>query len=164
MHAYELIGYQPEKNYKFFTIKDRISDVGYSIQNEVIQKLQKENFSVSCHQAHHRLLNIGGKIVSFVVCRHIPKDKWGGTRWMGESGPRIRLSDFVLIIRMDSSNEHPSRYYLAPSTKMPKINIRLPSVRGMVIDEFLYRTLDELCGDLIKLCAETTSSYEVPLI
>ncbi len=140
VRAYQLIGYDPEIDYRFIEINRRLRQEHAIIVADVTRQIEARGASAAWDTAT-QLLRVNNELrVDIVICRHVETPA-GSSRWV------IRLDeglkpDITVAVRMDATNEHIRDYYLLPGLDMTWENLRVAEENGIYLDAYRFDTLD----------------------
>lgn len=140
LRAYHLIGYDPERDYRYIEINRALRQAHPSIVAEIIAGIAGHG-GRAIQDAETDLIRVNDEFNASVVLARCYETKAGSLRW------RIRLDtglapDITIAARMDEMNEAPRDYYLLPSIDMTMAKLRLREQNGLSLDAYRYDTLD----------------------
>ncbi len=142
LRAYELVGFTPDRDYRYVEINRALRRMHPRIVAETIAGIEQIGGLVE-QLPESDLLTINREFtVSIVVARCITTPI-GTRRW------KIRFDvglwpDITLAVRMDEPNESALDYYLLPRIDMTAPNVRLAEDNGISLDAYRFETLDVL--------------------
>ena len=140
LRAYGMVGYQPDRDYRYVEINRKLREAHPHIVADVIAGI--ENFGGGAVQdPRTELLTVNGEFTVSVVLSRCFETAAGSLRW------RIRLDtgllpDITIAIRMDELNAAPRDYYVLPSIDMTADRLRLAEQNGLSLDAYRFHTLD----------------------
>jgi DNA invertase Pin-like site-specific DNA recombinase len=142
LRAYQLVGYDPGRDYAYVEINRHLRRRHPEAVEEVVAGLRASGARVSRDQASG-LLHVNGEFTVSVVIARCHHTEAGFPRW------RIRLDagllpDITAAVRMDPDNQHPLDYYLLPSIDMSVPKLKLAQENGLSLDGYRFVTLDFL--------------------
>jgi DNA invertase Pin-like site-specific DNA recombinase len=113
LRAYELIGYEPDRDYRYIEINRALRRSHPQIVADIIAGVERAGGS-AVQDPTSDLLSINSEFTASVVIAKSFATPSGSLRW------RIRMDvglvpDITIAIRMDELNEAPLDYYLLPS-------------------------------------------------
>ena len=140
LRAYQLIGYEPERDYRYVEINRALRRAHPQIVAEIVLGVESKGGTAVQH-AGTELLSINGDFTASVVIARSFETSAGALRW------RIRLDaglvpDITIAVRMDELNEAPLDYYVLPSIDMNVPRLRLAERNGLSLDAYRF---DNLC-------------------
>lgn len=140
IRAYQLIGYTPERDFRYVEINRALRQFHATTVEETIAKLQALGAQVQ-QDAATELLSINDELtVSLVICR-CTTTSTGASRW------NIRLDrghapDITIAVRMDTTNSEALDYYLLPALDMENPKLRLAENNGFALDAYRFDDLE----------------------
>jgi DNA invertase Pin-like site-specific DNA recombinase len=142
VRAYELIGYTPDRDYKYIEINRQLRTAYRYVLSDVKTKLETVGAIVSTDQ-NTDLLTINSEFSASVIVSRCRKTGAGSHRWL------IRLDaglvpDLNIVVRMTNNNETPLDYYLLPSIDLAVFRLRLAESNPLDIDAYRFDSLDIL--------------------
>ncbi len=142
LRAYRLVGYSPERDYRYVEINRRLRAMHPDVVAAVIDGLRAAGGDVHVDPATG-LIDINGEFTASVVIARCGETRGASPRW------RIRLDvglvpDITVAIRMGRNNLAPLDYYLLPRLDMTEPKLRLAENNGLSLDGYRFETLDFL--------------------
>lgn len=140
LRAYKLIGYTPDRDYRYIEINRRLRTLYAETVEDTIRKIRDLGASIH-REVGSDLLYLNNELtVSIIICRCM-QTPTGAYRW------KIRLDsglepDITVAIRMDACNENPLDYYLLPSLDIENPKIRLSENNGLALDAYRFDDLE----------------------
>jgi hypothetical protein len=140
LRAYEIIGYETDRDYRYIEINRALRRSHPQIVAEIIAGVERAGGSAARDPVTD-LLSINGEFtVSIVIARSFETSA-GSLRW------RVRLDiglvpDITVAIRMDELNEAPLDYYVLPNIDMSAPRLRLGEQNGLSLDAYRFDSLD----------------------
>lgn len=140
VRAYQLIGYTPERDYRYIEINRHLRKLHSGIIKDTIQKIEALGGKVE-QEFPSELLIINGELrVSAVICRCY---QTSGGRYRWNICLDTGLSpDITTVIRMDAANEKPLDYYLLPALDIENPKLRLAENNGLALDAYQFDDLE----------------------
>jgi DNA invertase Pin-like site-specific DNA recombinase len=140
LRAYGMVGYQPDRNYRYVEINRKLREVHPHIVADVIAGIENVGGG-AVQDPRTELLTVNGEFTVSVVLSRCLETAAGSLRW------RIRLDtgllpDITVAIRMDELNAAPRDYYVLPSIDMTADRLRLAEQNGLSLDAYRFDTLD----------------------
>lgn len=144
LRAYELVGFTPDRDYRYIEINRSLRRMHPQIVMDVIAGIEKAGGSVvqdSCTD----ILKINDEFTASVVIVRCQETQAGSLRW------KVRFDvglwpDITVAIRMDQPNRAPLDYYLLPRIDMTTPRLRLAEDNGISLDSYRFETLDLFFG------------------
>ncbi|WP_302477831.1 recombinase family protein [Ruegeria arenilitoris] len=142
LRAYRLVGFKPDRDYRYIEINRRLRELHPDIVAETIDGIEASGGSVERHPRTD-LLTINGEFnVSLVIVR-CSETNAGSLRWNIRFDMSLK-PDITIAVRMDRPNQRPLDYYLLPSLDMTLPRIRLAEHNGLSLDAYRFETLAPL--------------------
>ena len=143
LRAYELIGYVPERDYRYVEVNRWLRQMHREIVDEIIATLERlGNRKIPVH-ADTGLLEINHNLQASLVisrCFILPS---GALRWKIRFDAALR-PDITIAVRLDQSNKNIYDYYILPSIEFGKECLKLSEENIDLLDSFRFDTLDFL--------------------
>lgn len=142
VRAYSLIGYLPERDYRYVEINRSIREAYPEVLNQIVAGFEAAGAKVR-RDERTQLLSINDHFTSAVVIARAFTTCGGSLRW------RIRLDtgllpDITIAVRLDASNSGPLDYYVFPSIDMNLPHLKLAEDNSLSFDAYRFDTLDFL--------------------
>jgi len=140
LRAYGMVGYQPDRDYRYVEINRKLREAHPHIVADVIAGIENVGGG-AVQDPRTELLTVNGEFTVSVVLSRCFETAAGSLRW------RIRLDtgllpDITIAIRMDELNAAPRDYYVLPSIDMTADRLRLAEQNGLSLDAYRFDTLD----------------------
>ncbi len=143
VRAYQLVGYEPERDYAFIEINRALRRLHPQIVADVVASLERVGGDVE-QEPNSDILLLNREItVSIILARCISRS--AGARWQVHL-ERGLLPDITVAVRMDPTNESALDYYLLPSVDMAARRLRLSEDNGIWLDAYRFDTLEYFFG------------------
>ncbi len=144
IRAYRMIGYVPDKDYRYLEVNRHIRKLHPEIMEYIITQILRQG-SLVHHDIDTDLLTINDEFVVSVVVARCVSTRAGNYRWC------IRLDtalnpDITVAVRMDAENIRPLDYYILPAIDINGANLKLMEINGLFFDAYRFDTLDYLIG------------------
>jgi DNA invertase Pin-like site-specific DNA recombinase len=144
LRAYELVGFSPDRDYRYIEINRALRRMHPNLVAEVIAGIEQAGGSVKQDPATD-LLTINGEFTASVVVVRCQMTASGSLRW------QIRFDvglwpDITVAVRMDGPNQNALDYYLLPRIGMTAPRLRLAEDNGISLDAYRFPTLDAFFG------------------
>jgi DNA invertase Pin-like site-specific DNA recombinase len=144
LRAYELVGFAPDRDYRYIEINRALRRVHPNIVADVIAGIKHAGGSIKQDPATD-LLTVNDEFTASIVvvrCRTTPA---GSLRW------QIRFDvglwpDITVAVRMDEPNQSALDYYLLPRIDMTGPRLRLAEDNGISLDAYRFETLEAFFG------------------
>lgn len=140
LRAYELVGFTPDRDYRYVEINRTLRRMHPQIVMDVISGIEKAGGTV-VQDSNTDILNINDEFTVSIVIVRCQETPAGSLRW------RVRFDlgswpDITVAIRMDQLNNAPLDYYLLPRIDMTTPRLRLAEDNGVSLDSYRFETLD----------------------
>ncbi len=142
LRAYQLVGFKPDRDYRYIEINRRLRELHPDIVAETIAGIEASGDSVERHPRTD-LLTINGEFTASLVIVRCSETNAGSLRWNIRFDMSLK-PDITIAVRMDRPNQRPLDYYLLPSLDMTLPRIRLAEHNGLSLDAYRFETLDRL--------------------
>lgn len=139
LRAYSLIGFAPDRDYRFIDINRRLRAMHPDIVQFVIEGVTKSGGSVVLDPATD-LLTINREFTASLVIVRCFQTSTGSRRWKLRLDTSLR-PDLTVAVRMDDVNEQPKDYYLLPRLDMHEALLRLADYNGLSLDAYRFDSL-----------------------
>lgn len=142
LRAYQLVGFKPDRDYRYIEINRRLRDLHPDIVAETIAGIEASGGKVERHPRTN-LLTINGEFTASLVIVRCSETNAGSLRWKIRFDMSLK-PDITIAVRMDRPNQRPLDYYLLPSLDMTLPRIRLAEHNGLSLDAYRFETLAPL--------------------
>lgn len=144
LRAYELVGFSPDRDYRYIEINRALRRLHPNIVAEVIAGIEQAGGSVK-QDPSTDLLTVNGEFTASIVVVRCQTTAAGSLRW------QIRFDvglwpDITVAVRMDGPNQNALDYYLLPRIDMTAPRLRLAEDNGISLDAYRFPTLDAFFG------------------
>lgn len=143
VRAYQLIGYEPERDYRYLETNRTLRLMYPNIVSTTISEIERLGGSVSVDPTTDLLIVNGELSLSIVIVR-CAQTAAGASRW------KIRLDaglkpDITIVVRMDADNATVRDYYLLPWLDVGSNDrLRMAEQNGIYLDAYRTETLAPL--------------------
>jgi DNA invertase Pin-like site-specific DNA recombinase len=142
LRAYELVGFKPDRDYRYIEINRALRHLYPQIIAGVISGIEHAGGKVELDSATD-LLTINSEFTTSIIVVRCRATAAGSLRW------HIRLDaglwpDITVAVRMDQPNKAPLDYYLLPRIDMTAAHLRLAEDNGISLDAYRFDTLEPL--------------------
>jgi hypothetical protein len=142
IRAYSLIGYLPERDYRYIEINRHVREAYPQVLNDIIAGFERAGGEVARDEESQLLTINRGFTVAVVIARAFATS-CGSLRW------RIRLDtgllpDMTVAVRLDAANLGPLDYYIFPSLDMNLPHLKLSENNHICLDAYRFGSLDFL--------------------
>jgi len=140
IRAYELIGYTPDRNYRYIDINRSLRKLYAEVVEDTIRKIKALGGDVR-REVTSDLLFINNELkISVIICR-CHQTQAGSYRWNMHLDTGL-LPDITIAIRMDAANEKPFDYYLLPAIDIENPKMRIAEHNGLALDSYRFDDLE----------------------
>jgi DNA invertase Pin-like site-specific DNA recombinase len=140
LRAYTLIGYAPDRDYRYIEINQRIRESFPELLTEIVSGLESAGGSVVCDPISH-LLIVNQEFTASIVLARSFETPAGALRWQLRFDSGL-APDVTIAVRLDRANERPLDYYILPSIDMNTGRIRMAEDNAFSLDAYRFETLD----------------------
>ena len=142
LRAYSLIGYAPDRDYRYIEINRHIRQSHPKLMAEIVAGLESAGGSVVCDPLSELLL-INREFTASIVLARSFETQTGSLRWQIRFDTGL-APDVTVAVRMDRSNDGPLDYYILPGIDMNTDRIRMLEDNGLSLDAYRFDSLDFL--------------------
>jgi DNA invertase Pin-like site-specific DNA recombinase len=142
LRAYSLIGYAPDRDYRYIEINRHIRESFPGLVAEIVAGLESAGASVVCDPVSHLLL-INREFTASIVLARSFETQTGSLRWQIRFDTGL-APDVTVAVRLDRSNERPLDYYILPSIDMNTSRIRMAEDNALSLDAYRFESLNFL--------------------
>jgi len=140
--AYQLVGFTPERDFKYIEINRLLRGLQPEIISEAIEQITQIGGRVDQDQRTH-VLTVNNEFTVALCIARCQETAAGTLRW------QIRFDtglspDVVVALRMDRENQVVQDYYILPRIELPGPQVRIGEHNGLALDSFRFDTLDQL--------------------
>lgn len=139
LRAYSLIGYTPDRDYRYVEINRNLRESFPQLLAEVIAGLESAGASVA-RDPVSQLLSVNQEFTASLVIARSFETQTGLLRWKLCFDTGL-APDITIVVRMDRSNEHPLDYYLFPSIDMNTNRLRMAEDNSLSLDAYRFESL-----------------------
>lgn len=139
LRAYELIGYTPERDYRFIEVNRALRAWRPSVVQDIADRLRGVGAEV-LHDPPSGVLTVNGEWTASVI---ISRCLYSGplrSRWRLRLDPQC-VTDLIIAVRMDRSNEAALDYYIFPRIDLGIWPSQLRDDNMPLIDSYRFETL-----------------------
>jgi hypothetical protein len=144
IRAYQLIGFQPERDYRYLEINRFLRKLHPDILNSTVENIEAMNGKVEWDEKTD-LLRVNNEFTASIVLARCQQLESGRRFW------KVRLDttlnpDISVVVRLSSGNEEALDYYLLPRLDFGTSGIRLAEQNAMELESYRFDTLDYFYG------------------
>jgi DNA invertase Pin-like site-specific DNA recombinase len=142
IRAYSLVGYRPERDFRYLKINERLRDLYPQVVDEVVAGVTAAGGNVQ-QTPGSALLNVNSELTLSIVIARCRETPGGSYRWRLHFDTGL-APDVTIAVRMDASNRRPLDYYLFPCIDLLNDCMRLAEDNGLSIDAYRFNDLHDL--------------------
>ncbi len=142
LRAYGLVGFTPDRDYRYVEINRELRKLHPSILHEVLDGLRATGSDAWQDLQTDRVIVNGEFSLSVVVARCM-ETPTGLLRWHLRFDTSL-APDITIVVRMDSANRAPLDYYLFPRIDLLSEKLRLGEDNALALDAYRFDGLDVL--------------------
>lgn len=139
--AYELIGYEPSKNYRFIGVNRHLESMRLQIIRDLVGAIDRQG-GVAAHDMAMDLLRINEEITMAITMARCRVSGFGYPRWFSKADKRP-LPDIFVLIRMNPGDLTIRDYLIAPAHEIAGKS-ELHAINGIPLDSYIFPTLDPI--------------------
>lgn len=144
IRAYQLIGFQPERDYKYLEINRFLRKLHPGILQSTKANIEAMNGRVKWDESTD-LLHVNHEFTASIVLARCQQVESGRRFW------KVRLDtslnpDISVVVRLSAGNEEALDYYLLPRMDFGTSGIRLAEQNAMELESYRFDTLDYFYG------------------
>ncbi len=144
IRAYQLVGYEPERDYAYIEINRYLRRLHPKIVDGMVGQMTDMGGEV-IRDDKTDILRINSEFsVSLVISRCLQTDA-GAYRWNIRMDAGL-MPDITVAARMDGANRRALDYYLLPTIDMTETNLRIAEDNGIFLDAYRFDSLEYLFG------------------
>jgi DNA invertase Pin-like site-specific DNA recombinase len=141
LRAYSLVGYTPERDYRYIEINKHLRSMHPEIVRDTILRIEELGAIALSDSAG--LLRINDEFRLSIVIVRCGMTGAGSLRW------HLRLDrglqpDITVAVRMNPENQTVRDYFILPTRDIEGTVLRTAESNGILLDAFLFDTLDPL--------------------
>ena len=144
IRAYGLIGYTPERDYKFIETNRQLRLMYPKIIADVMDNIRQLGGAVSRDPVTD-LLMVNDEFTAALVIARCRQSDSGAFRWLIRFDAGLN-PDITVAVRMAADNQSPLDYYLLPSLDMTFEKLSLAEDNAVSLDTYRFATLDFFLG------------------
>jgi hypothetical protein len=142
LRAYQLVGFKPDRDYRYVEINRRLRDLHPDIVAHTITGIEQAGGHVD-RDPNTDLLTINTEFTVSIVIVRCQETDAGSLRWNIHFDTSLK-PDITVAIRMDRPNRKLLDYYLLPGIDMTLPRLRLAESNGLSLDAYRFDTLSPL--------------------
>lgn len=140
LRAYHLIGYSPERDYRYIEINRQVRRLHKETMERVIQKLREMQGEI-VRDPVTDLLTINSEFTASVVIARCRVTTTGRLSWLVRLDTGLR-PDLTIAVRLMADQETVLDYFLFPRIDLTVARLRLAEFNPMDLDAYRFDSLD----------------------
>lgn len=144
IRAYQLIGYSPERDYRFLETNRQLRILYPTVVASVIANIREQGGAVAADPATD-LLTVNDEFTASLVIARCQHRESGSFRWLIRVDAGLK-PDITVAVRMDADNQAPLDYYLLPRLDVTFERLLLAEDNPINLDSYRFSTLDFFTG------------------
>ncbi len=144
IRAYQLVGYTPERDYRYLEINKLLRTLHPAAVADAIDQITALGGSVA-HDARTDLLTINDEFTASIVLARCQSSQAGTSRWNIRFDTGIK-PDLTVAIRLNPDNTAAMDYYLLPQIDISGPRLRLAEDNGLFLDAYRFESLSYFFG------------------
>ncbi|MFC3321306.1 hypothetical protein [Mesorhizobium cantuariense] len=139
--AYELIGYEPSKNYRYIGVNRRLETMRLQVIRDLVGAMERRG-GVAAHDMATDLLRINEEITVAITIGRCRVSGFGYPRWFSKAYQRP-LPDIFVLIRMNPGDLTIRDYLIAPPHEIAGKS-ELHAINGAPLDTYIFPALNPI--------------------
>jgi hypothetical protein len=144
LRAYQLIGYNPGRDYEFVETNRQLRLMHPKVVADVIERIRGLGGYVNCN-SQNDLLRVNGEFTTSLVIARCRQTDSGAYRWLIRVEAGLK-PDITVAIRMGANNLDPLDFYLLPRIDLTFERLLLAEDNPVSLDTYRFVTLDFFFG------------------
>lgn len=140
LRAYELVGFSPNRDYRYLEINRDLRRMHPEIVAQVIAGIESAGGHVR-RDPDTDLVTVNDEFTTSIVVVRCRKTPAGSLRWHIRLDTGL-LADLTVAVRLDAANRGAFDYYLLPRLDMSLPRLRMAENNGVSLDGYRCDTLD----------------------
>jgi hypothetical protein len=140
LRAYRLVGYQPDRDYRYIEINRALRAAYPKTVAEIISGIVRHG-GTTVRNNDTDLVLVNDEFTISIVLARCQITAAGALRWHIRFDVGL-VPDITIAVRMDEANGTPRDYYLLPSIDMTVGRLKLAEQNGLSLDAYRFETLD----------------------
>lgn len=150
IRAYELIGYAPNRDFRYIEINRHLRSLYPEIVEGTIRKIKELGGHVR-REVTSDVLIVNEELKVSIVIARCQQTQAGQNRWKIHLDTSLE-PDITVIIRMDPENAEPLDYYLLPALDVENPKMRLADQNQMSLDSYRFNDLEAFFMLMERTC------------
>jgi hypothetical protein len=140
LHAYHLVGFEPERDYEYVEINRALRQIHGGIVEETLAEISRIGGQIR-QDPETDLLTVNDEFTASIVVARCRETLAGSLRWHVRFDASLS-PDITIGVRMDQDNRERLDYYLLPRIDIALPKLRLAQDNGLSLDAYRFETLD----------------------
>lgn len=150
LRAYRLIGYIPDRDYRYVEINQRLRVMHRDIVSQTVQGIETLCGRKVSIDPETNLLELNHHLFISIVISRCFLAPSGIRRWKIRFDAGLR-PDITIAVRMDSANENIHDYYILPALEFGHNELKLQDENADLLDSFRADSLEYLLGMSVNI-------------
>lgn len=142
LRAYSLVGFRPDRDYRYIEVNRFLRDLHPEIFDEVLNGFRGMGSEIQQEDKTDRIIVNDEFSVSLVIAR-CTSTPAGLLRWKLRFDTSLG-TDITIVVRMDAANRAPLDYFLFPRIDIASDRVRLAEENGISFDAYRFESLNYL--------------------
>lgn len=142
LRAYTLVGYRPERDFRYIQINQRLRGLYPGIVQDVVARVEGAGGHAEAPN-DVGLIRVNDEFTLSIVIARCHETAAGAYRWRLHFDT-VLAPDITVAVRMGPGNERALDYYLFPRIDLTEGRLRLAEENGFSIDAYRFDELREL--------------------
>lgn len=141
LKAYTLIGFNPERDYRYIEINKKLRVFHHQLLNQIIDNMEQHGAEIKL--CNNQLIHANHEIsISIIISRCIVKSPYR-TQWLFRFESSLN-PDITVAVRMQPDNHHVLDYYIFPHQNFSEESLKINSNDQSGLDVYQFKSLDFL--------------------
>ena len=142
LRAYQLIGYRPQRDYRYLRINARLRDLYPTVVAQVVAGVREAGGTVA-GPGPDGLLRVNDELTLSIVIARCRQTQAGSYRWRLHFDTSL-APDITIAVRMDAANRAILDFYFFPRIDLISDRLRLAEENGLSLDAYRFDDLSDL--------------------
>lgn len=150
LRAYRLIGYIPERDYRYVEINQRLRAMHSDIMLQTVEDIERLCGRKILVDPATNLLELNHHLFISIVISRCFVTPSGLRRWKIRFDTGLR-PDITVAVRMNAANENIHDYYILPALEFGQTDLKLQDENTDLLDSFRADSLEYLLGMSVNI-------------
>jgi DNA invertase Pin-like site-specific DNA recombinase len=142
LRAYQLIGYRPQRDYRYLRVNARLRDLYPTVVAQVVAGVREAGGTVA-GPGPDGLLRVNDELTLSIVIARCRQTQAGSYRWRLHFDTSL-APDITIAVRMDAANRAILDFYFFPRIDLISDRLRLAEENGLSLDAYRFADLSDL--------------------